>query len=40
MLKHATDMLLSLAYLLAFGHYGQKGCSEILNGTPEGARIA
>mgnify|MGYP004103237347 CR=1 FL=1 len=39
MLKHVTVRLLSLAYPLAFGHYGQKGCSETLNGTPERARI-
>ena len=37
MLKHVTVRLLSLAYPLAFGHYGQKGCSETLNGTPERA---
>ena len=40
MLKHVTVKLLSLACPLAFGHYGQKGCSETLNGTPEGAPIA
>jgi len=25
---------------LAFSHYGEAGCFEILNGTPEGAQIA
>lgn len=40
MLKHVTDTLLSLAYPLAFGHYGHKCCSETLNGNPEGGRIA
>ena len=40
MLKHVTVRLLSLAYPLAFSHYGEAGCFEILNGTPEGAQIA
>ena len=40
MLKHVTVRLLSLAYPLAFGHYGQAGCFKSLNETPEGAQIA